>query len=609
MKFENLIIKNFKCFLGKHEFKCDPPGLYLIRGSNLVEPELGANGAGKSTIEDAFFWVFTGKTIGDNRPGDSVEPWDLAVKQSVSVEIDFQIGSQHRRLVRTRKPNSLKLDGAEINQDDIANILAMSEDNLRRTLILGQKGDLFLDLRPEQQSAMFTDMLNLEPYLSAADQAREIASLKGRILIDISNKISGIEGRLEEVRSNLKRYSGLAQGFKRERREKLITTKKSFAEAQHELENHVGKKPVEPHSSRAISELADQVNDLNKQIDDDNSYLNTMDRQRAALEAKLQHIDRELESYRNTEGTCPACGQVVSKQHITRKVVEAEKEIERVKPKLAQFAKSYTEVDRHRNRSIKQRDDLRNEFVKLKDHNAGAENALAEWQRRNHSLEVALAIIERDLNVLLDQENPYLKEMYKLEEVCESYESDLDVENKRREDAEWSMKAHEFWGAAFREIRLNLIDQVLTEIEIAANREAEALGLRDWRIEFATEKQSKDRISRGFQALIYPPGADQPVRWESYSGGEEQRWRLAVTFALSDVLLARSGIEANVEMIDEPTTHMSPEGIDDLLECLRQRSLDLGRAIYFIDHHVLDRGDFDDTILVEKSKSGSRIVR
>jgi len=89
---------------------------------------------------------------------------------------------------------------------------------------------------------------------------------------------------------------------------------------------------------------------------------------------------------------------------------------------------------------------------------------------------------------------------------------------------------------------------------------------------------------------------------------ESQRWMLAVTFGLSEVLLARAGILPNIEMLDEPTQHLSQAGIDDLLDHLKQRAIDAQRAIYFIDHRALDRGAFDGVIQIEKDQAGSRLV-
>jgi DNA repair exonuclease SbcCD ATPase subunit len=130
-------------------------------------------------------------------------------------------------------------------------------------------------------------------------------------------------------------------------------------------------------------------------------------------------------------------------------------------------------------------------------------------------------------------------------------------------------------------------------------------GLEDWEIQFATDRETaKGTISHGFSVFLYPPGQKEPIAFENYAGGVSQRWQLATTSGLSEILLARSGIDTDFEVYDEPSTFLSAEGIEDLVECLRDRALSQKRRIYLIDHHVLDKGAFDGMFLVTKTKEG-----
>jgi len=100
---------------------------------------------------------------------------------------------------------------------------------------------------------------------------------------------------------------------------------------------------------------------------------------------------------------------------------------------------------------------------------------------------------------------------------------------------------------------------------------------------------------------------EKPIKWESYSGGESQRWRLAVSFGLSEVLLTRAGATTNIEVLDEPTHSLSPEGTSRLLEHLTERAKTLERVIYFIDQHSLEKGYFDQVFTVINDEEGAHI--
>jgi DNA repair exonuclease SbcCD ATPase subunit len=165
----------------------------------------------------------------------------------------------------------------------------------------------------------------------------------------------------------------------------------------------------------------------------------------------------------------------------------------------------------------------------------------------------------------------------------------------------------EYWAGAFKEIRLELIDAVLTELSLAATQHAEALGLSGWRIAFATERETKSgSLSAVFNVLLYPD-QDEPIRFEAYSGGESQRLQLAIAFGLSEIVLARAGVTVNLAAFDEPTRGLSAEGVEALLEHLADRAKTLKQTVYVIEHHSLERGAFDQTLLVRKTAAGSQL--
>lgn len=73
------------------------------------------------------------------------------------------------------------------------------------------------------------------------------------------------------------------------------------------------------------------------------------------------------------------------------------------------------------------------------------------------------------------------------------------------------------------------------------------------------------------------------------------------------MMSARTGIDLGIEVYDEPTQHLSPQGIDSLLEMLRQRALATNKRIWLVDHHTLDYGDFAGRTRIDKDETGSRI--
>jgi len=86
-----------------------------------------------------------------------------------------------------------------------------------------------------------------------------------------------------------------------------------------------------------------------------------------------------------------------------------------------------------------------------------------------------------------------------------------------------------------------------------------------------------------------------------------QRLILAGNVAFSDISCARLGVTPALEVWDEPTNHLSAEGVEDLSYFLKDRSTVKGRTILFIDHKTIDSGVFDGSFTVELTKHGSSL--
>lgn len=62
-----------------------------------------------------------------------------------------------------------------------------------------------------------------------------------------------------------------------------------------------------------------------------------------------------------------------------------------------------------------------------------------------------------------------------------------------------------------------------------------------------------------------------------------------------------------LEVWDEPTKHLSPQGVRDLLECLQQRAHSRQLPIWIIDHTSYAYGGFAQSVTIVKDHNGSRI--
>ena len=232
----NLKLTNFKSFLGSHTFELERvPGLFYVTGKNRVNPELGANGVGKTAITcDALTWVLFNKTGRDSRPGAAIVPWDLG-KGTSSVALTFTRLKRKQVLTRTRNPNSLDLDGRTIEQAEVEALIGMTEEMFRRTIVIGQFGSLFLDLKPEQQSQMFNEALNLDLWLRASVAASHKHKANTRKLDDLNIEQSSLTGRMAEINNSLEAERVARDEFEEQHAGHISRLKKQVAAKGQEL--------------------------------------------------------------------------------------------------------------------------------------------------------------------------------------------------------------------------------------------------------------------------------------------------------------------------------------------------------------------------------------
>ena len=220
-----------------------------------------------------------------------------------------------------------------------------------------------------------------------------------------------------------------------------------------------------------------------------------------------------------------------------------------------------------------------------------------------------LGAIERFRAEREKERNPHSVRIKELKTLISELKSDEKETAAERDKTLRLTERAKFWIKGFKDLRLLQVEDVLQELEITTNNLLEEMGLIDWHVNYAVERATQaGTIQTGMVVSINSPRNEKPVKWECWSGGESQRLRLAGALALSEVLLAHAGIEIDLEVLDEPTKHLSDEGVRDLGEMLAARAELVERKILYIDHAAYEGSQFASTITVRKTKEGSQIV-
>lgn len=234
------------------------------------------------------------------------------------------------------------------------------------------------------------------------------------------------------------------------------------------------------------------------------------------------------------------------------------------------------------------------------------EQALKTVRRDIAQIELTLDRIEDEADALDKQINPFTRLRADASRKVAALETGVHGLEQAVEAAQMRFSLASSWVRWFKEIRLAQIGEALEQLEIEVNNQVTALGLVDWELRFDVDKETKSgTIQRGFSVSVLSPHNSKPVPWEAWSGGERQRLIVAAQMGLANLSRSRTGTKLDLEVWDEPTTGMSPQGVADLLEALNTRAHREQRQIWVVDHRTLGFADFAGEAGVVKTTDGS----
>jgi DNA repair exonuclease SbcCD ATPase subunit len=329
----------------------------------------------------------------------------------------------------------------------------------------------------------------------------------------------------------------------------------------------------------------------------------------SSLAAKRAGLAKEFEKLDRSGTICPVCGGTLSDKALAKEMKRIEQALEELDVEEAGLSKSVRQtedevagarvaVQKLSDTYTRQRAEIKEAFdISSKRARDCAQNAAELKATRSE-----LAAEEAAKN--------------NFDDMLEAASQRLDVSIKEQEEhkrvigeLQKRLGALEYWAKGFKQVKLWLVEQALTELEIEVNSSLVLLGLQDWRIRFDVERETTSgTTSKGFTIFIESPlSGEQSVPWEAWSGGETQRLRIAGAIGLASLIRSRQGCECNLEIWDEPTAHLSEEGITDLLTFFETRARSLQRQIWLVDHRSLNAGNFDHEVTVVKTVQGSQI--
>lgn len=607
ISIKRITLQGFKSFANSQTITFNRPvGLYFLSGRN---------GHGKTTIWDALLWTLYGKST-RGLGGPNLKSWFPGTK--LHCEIDLTVSGKLYKVTRTWKPNTLTIKrkgykAKEVEQYAVDELLGLSYGEALHALVFAQFGRLFLDLKPQEKSSVLAAILETEKWDRYVDKASAMAKdIRGQVenkkreLSTSKGKLAMLKDHQKEITENLQ---GAQLALKKEQKRHEVESKRAIKDLEKQIESRRSRikkngqliQQAEQKKERYIiiitpkSNVANGITDRVRQIETELEYLG----------GKCKELEEDLAK---GVSMCSRCGQKVSRMHIKeeiKRVGERAKELVAKRNALQDDERAISESIYTLELAAKEADKKLNE---LKERNWREDRELDQLLN-NLDIEKGCAGKSGVVQVLQDR----VKAIGATKAKKARQEKTIVIKNKKLERSikQLAKKEHatSFWVRGFKEVKLMVMDEALAQLELEANNALDGLGLYNWKIQFATETITKSKtVKKGFSVTILSPHNDRPVPWETWSGGETQRLRLAVQLGLVNMILNRKGISTNLLVLDEPTAGIEAQGLEELLDTLNEVAEGEGKQVWLLDHSALSYANFAGKVSVVKENGKSKIM-
>jgi len=651
LDFRYVRAKNFLCF-GPEGIEIDLTSygnIILVRGKNkdILDDEGNAssNGVGKSSIPEILVYALYGKTI-KKLTNDKII--NLKVCKNLEVEIIWN----NYRIVRSRKPNKLKLWESEDHiwdennektrgsmtetQKAIQDIIGLSYETFVNTVIFRDNNSgCFLECDTPTKRQIIDNLLSLGSYREYSEKAKKIKNKYKEKINLISEQYSNILAQLNSCEIRINKIKQQEEEWKNNKEEELselvniIKTKTislrnsnsgaaliKYNEAQEEL------KELKEKMSQLQSEI-EQINKIkekiNKQLDEEvvkkaelDSVLKTAQANITNLSATISKNKKTISDYENKEGKkCPTCLGIVKKENYEHVIIESKNNINDEEAKLeaqkliaeeklallvpinSKIKKLYEAVELASNKSLNNSKRITSvTFNMSRLSKINKPDADSDDKILNNDIES----LKKQALAKKEETSPYTE--ISLLSVKEKEEKEIECKDKKTEleKSEQNLPYYEFWVKAFGDngIRKFIIDGIIPALNSRISYWLQFL--IDGKIKLEFNNEFDETISR-------VPTESESFDYHNLSGGERRRLNLAVSQAFAHIMTIDSGASSSILFLDEVTTNIDPLGVENVYNMIMQLSKNKKVFVTTHDRDLLESlGDCDSINLERKNE-------
>ncbi|WP_115655579.1 AAA family ATPase [Klebsiella variicola] len=638
MKFLTLEVENFMA-LANAKVELDQRGLVLIQGVNAGDSSAASNGAGKSTLMNSLMWCIYGETSHGVK-GDDV--LSTGHEKNCRVKVTIEDEGKRYAIIRHRKhkefKNRLIVRGEDgdmtkgkdsLTQEFVERLIGASKEVFMASIYASQEAMPDLPgMSDKNLKTIVEEAAGVDRLTKAYAIARERANAAAARMETTKTKMDACLSLVESAQNELESAKTSSEAWERDRSERLDVARadlvgaevtltevemelRSLPEQIRDTENAIGKEreklaSKEEHDAKLVK-VRGAITDIRASIRiTENIQKEALQRARA-FKVKAEEVNTKVGE------PCPTCGKAYCVEDLS---TVKESFIEQARSEISQAQASATSVAKyqeHLEKALKIESSLVASTPDVSAIISRIEQLTKELGTLRHrekevvAVEALVARARSEVDRITKETNPFLAVIKRHEESLAANKSNygvLKTELKNiQEQALLLDKARQVYSPA------GVRSHILTSVTPFLNAQtAEYLNtLSDGNIvaEWSTMESTKKGEWRDkFNISVRKIGASKT--FQTLSGGEKRKVRIACSLALQDLVASRASKNIELFIGDEIDDALDTAGLERLMGILEAKARERG-TVMIISHKEM-KSWFRETITVEVKEGRSYAV-
>ncbi|MGZ9825256.1 AAA family ATPase (plasmid) [Klebsiella pneumoniae] len=638
MKFLTLEVENFMA-LANAKVELDQRGLVLIQGVNAGDSSAASNGAGKSTLMNSLMWCIYGETSHGVKGDDILS---TGHEKNCRVKVTIEDEGKRYAIIRHRKhkefKNRLIVRGEDgdmtkgkdsLTQEFVERLIGASKEVFMASIYASQEAMPDLPgMSDKNLKTIVEEAAGVDRLTKAYAIARERANAAAARMETTKTKMDACLSLVESAQNELESAKTSSEAWERDRSERLDVARadlvgaevtltevemelRSLPEQIRDTENAIVKEreklaSKEEHDAKLVR-VRGAITDIRASIRiTENIQKEAMQRARA-FKVKAEEVNTKVGE------PCPTCGKAYCVEDLS---TVKESFVEQARSEISQAQASATSVAKyqeHLEKALKIESSL---VARTPDVSAiifRIEQLTKELGTLRHrekevvAVEALVARARSEVDRITKETNPFLAVIKRHEESLAANKSNygvLKTELKNiQEQALLLDKARQVYSPA------GVRSHILTSVTPFLNAQtAEYLNtLSDGNIvaEWSTMESTKKGEWRDkFNISVRKIGASKT--FQTLSGGEKRKVRIACSLALQDLVASRASKNIELFIGDEIDDALDTAGLERLMGILEAKARERG-TVMIISHKEM-KSWFRETITVEVKEGRSYVV-